>query len=505
MLKKYEVLLAPMKRSTGRIASLGLAAVFLTALPACRRKSETVKSDLHEAGYQLTAEDWFRAAGGDDVEALKKFVAGKFPTDTRNGAGDTALHATATHGAQEAADFLLNHGLPVDVLGAANRTPLMAAVIAGQTEMTRWLLRQGADPSLRDGEGYKPLMLAVREGKAGAVAELAPYDRGELDEALLLAALVGRTDVIDALTNYGASVYARMEDGRTPLMIAAENGHKDAVQLLLEIGSSRYTTDNTGRSVTDIATASGYPEIAAMVARDPLPGDLALETPEQVAESMDTFVDNAVAKSTGGRHASGSKSSRPVPGSIEGEVLSSPVAAEAPVGKSSGTAASTSASFAMPPLVMRYYREKEVPVSVRGVQGDVAVVRIAGTVPREVKVKTGDKIPGSRLTVIRVRKRIEDSKVTLGVPTEIPVVEIRDESSGATREWSAGFASNAHDPVALVEDEATGKRYVASPGQRFRGADGTEYIITDVRPNQMVIKAPATGDVRTIALRGPRG
>lgn len=494
-----------MKRSSGRITGVALAAVFLTALPACRRKSETVKSDLHEAGYQLTAEDWFRAAGGNDVEALKKFVAGKFPTDTRNGAGDTALHATAAHGAQEAADFLLNQRLSVDVRGAADRTPLMAAVIAGQTEMTRWLLRQGADPSLRDGEGYRPLMLAVREGKAGAVGELAPYDRGELDQALLLAALVGRTDVIDALTNYGASVYARMEDGRTPLMVAAENGHKEAVQLLLEIGSSRYTTDNAGRSVTDIATASGFPEIAALVARDPLPGELALETPEQVAESMETFVDNAVAKSSGSPRASGSKSSRPVPGSIEGEVLSSPVTAAAPAGKSSAAGSSASGTFAMPPLVMRYYREKDVPVSVRGVQGDVAVVRIAGAVPREVKVRTGEKIPGSRLTVVRVRKRIEASKVTNDVPTEIPVVEIRDESTGTTREWSAGIASSAHDPVALVEDEATGKRYIAAPGQRFRGADGTEYIITDVRPNQMVIKDPASGDVRTIALRGPRG
>lgn len=494
-----------MKWSTRRIAGLGLAAAFLSVLPACRRKSETVKSDLHEAGYQLTAEDWFRAAGGDDVEALKKFVAGKFPTDTRNAAGDTALHATASHGAQEAADFLLNRGVAVDVRGAVDRTPLMAAVIAGQTEMTRWLLRQGADPSLRDAEGYKPLMLAVREGKAGAVAELAAYDRGELDQALLLAALVGRTDVIDALTNYGASVYARMEDGRTPLMIAAENGHKDAVQLLLEIGSSRYTTDNTGRSVTDIATASGHPEIAAMIARDPLPGDLSLETPGQVAESMDTFVDNAVAKSTGTPRSSGSKSPKAVPGSIDGEVLSSPVQAEAPVGKTKAPASASSGAFAMPPLVMRYYREKEVPVSVRGAQGDVAVVRIAGAVPREVRVRTGEKIPGSRLTVIRVRKRIEESKVTLGVPTEIPVVEIRDESTGTTREWSAGVSSSAHDPVALVEDEATGKRYVASPGQRFRSADGTEYIITDVRPNQMVIRDAASGDVRTIALRGPRG
>ena len=96
-------------------------------------------------------------------------------------------------------------------------------------------------------------MLAVREGSSGAVVELAPYDREDLDPALLLAALVGKEQVIDALTNYGASVYARMDDGRTPLMIAAQNGHEEAVKLLLEIGSSRYTKDPEGR------TAAGIP------------------------------------------------------------------------------------------------------------------------------------------------------------------------------------------------------------------------------------------------------
>ena len=112
--------------------------------------------------------------------------------------------------------------------------------------MVRWLLRQGADPRLKDKEGFTPLMLAVREGKSGSVGELASYNREDLDPALLLAALVGRADVIDALTNFGASVYARMEDGRTPLMIAAENGHVDAVKLLLDIGASRFTTDPEG-------------------------------------------------------------------------------------------------------------------------------------------------------------------------------------------------------------------------------------------------------------------
>ncbi len=159
----------------------------------------------------------------------------------------------------------------------------------------------------------------------------------------------------------------------------------------------------------------------------------------------------------------------------------------------------------MPQLVMRHYREKEVPLRIKTVQGNTATVLIAGAPPREVKVRAGEKIPGSNLTVVRVRRRMEDSKVSAGQPMEISVMEVLDTSTGSKREWISGIPSNAHDPIALVEDAATGKRYLASPGQKFKGSDGAEYFISDVRPNQMVIQHVASGTVQTISLRGPRG
>ena len=473
-----------------------LAAIvfFLALLASCKKRSETVRSDLGEAGYKLTTEDWFRASRANDVPALKKFISGKFLADTRNAEGDSALHAAAAAGALGAADFLLNQGLAVDLRGAAERTPLMAAVLGEQTEMVRWLLRQGADPGLKDQEGFKPLMLAVREGRPAAVAELAAHTREDLDSALLLAALVGRADVIDALTNFGASIYARMEDGRTPLMIAAENGHVDAVKLLVDIGANRFSTDPDGRTAADIATASGHLEIAELISREPLPADLALESPVEIGKSMDAM-DVRTAVGSAPRAAS-----KP----IAGETLSAAVASEQSR-KSPAARPATGEVFPMPPLVMRHYREKQVPVNVKSVVGDTATVRIRGLVSREVTVRTGEPIPGSNLVVVRVQRRMEDSKLSLGQPTEISVVEVRDRSTGSTREWISGVPSQAHDPVALVEDAATGQRYLASPGQRFKGADGAEYLISDVRPNQIVIQETASGAVQTIPLRGPRG
>jgi hypothetical protein len=154
---------------------------------------------------------------------------------------------------------------------------------------------------------------------------------------------------------------------------------------------------------------------------------------------------------------------------------------------------------------MRHYRERELPVEVSTVEKETATLAIRGSSRREVKVRAGDIIPGSNLVVMRVQRRMEDSKLNLGQPMEVSVVEVRDNATGATRSLISGVPANAHDPLALVEDSSTGRRYTAKPGQRFKSKDGAEFIISDVRPNQIVIEEAASGATQTIPLRGPRG
>jgi hypothetical protein len=502
-----------MRCSARGLLGSALLALTVASVPACKKRGEATASDLSDAGYQLTTDDWFRASVGNDLEAMKKFVSSGFAADTRNAEGDTALHAAAAAGSQNAANYLLNRGISIDIRGRDEQTPLIAAVVANQTAMVRWLLQQGADPQIKDGKGFLPLMVAVREGSAGSVAELAPYSRGSLDPALLLAALEGKTEVIDSLTNYGASVYARMEDGRTPLMLAAENGHEESVKLLMDIGSSRFTTDAEGKTAADLATDAGHAEIAQIIARAPKPEELTLETPEQLGSEMEAFVDAAGAEIS--EEPAAEISSEPsvsareisaadrVPSrSIEGVTLSvSPPVSENPENPTQETVTPTNT----PPLIMRHYRESEVPVTVKSVEGKVATVRIAGSPAREVKVAEGQTIPGSSLVVIKVQRRIEDSKLTANVPTEVSVVEVRDSQTGSSREWISGVPSSAHDPIALLEDAVTGQRYTATPGQRFTASDGSEFIVSDVRPNQIVLENVADGSVQTIPLRGPRG
>lgn len=488
------------------LPAAALCVLAMAGMASCKKRHEVVNADLAEAGYQFTAEDWFRASRDNHAAALKHFVAGGFAVATRDASGDSALHAAARAGAEKAADYLLGQGLAVDERGAAERTPLMAAVLANQTRMVRWLLRQGATPRLKDKDGYSALMLAVREGCVGPVGELAVHSREDLDAALLAAALDGKTAVIDALTKFGASVYARMEDGRTPLMLAAENGHAEAVTLLIELGSSRFTTTADGHTAAELATQEGHPEIAALILAKPAAAELSLEAPGTIAAAMDAFVEMAAAEGGPDVLPGARPTVREVPAALEGVSLgTSDVTAGSDGSSNSGAASRVTAVPAGAPLVMRHYREREMPLEVKTVLNDTATLRIAGAAPREVNVRAGETLAGSRLVVVKVERRMRSGKANLGKPAEVSVVEIKDTATGATRELIAGVPSSAHDPVALVEDVTTGKRYTASPGQHFRGADGAEYIVNDVRPNQLVIAEAATGAVRTIPLSGPRG
>jgi hypothetical protein len=453
-----------------------------------------------------------------------------------------------------------NKGFTVDAKGAKGRTPLMAAVIADRPEMIQWLLRQGADSKLKDDDGFMSLMLAVTNGRRGAVEELAPYNREDLDSALLLASLVGQAEVIDALTNYGASVYARMKDGRTPLMLAAQNGHKEAAALLIDIGASRFATIDSGDTAQSLAVAAGHSELAELIEKGFAGDVLALESDEEIAEQMgeyldenqadpeEPFDDGALAANDGesGDTGDGLLAGNDDPGAgertdrdgaliggVAGALLGAAVGGETERGngRDTGTAGNspskapralagasigiledkgqatpiTRETDADLPLVMRHFRQRELPVEVKKVSGGVASLHMAGEEPRDVQIRAGEAIPGSDLVVVRVFSRTEHGKLNGGEPIEVGVVEVEDKDSGLKREWLEGRPASGHDPVALVEDAATGLRYLAKPGQRFRSEDGREFIVNDVRPAQLVIEDTSSGEVRTLRLRGPRG
>jgi ankyrin repeat protein len=502
-----------------------LLLVLAVMLTACGGRKKLSSNNLADAGYQLTANDWFRAAADDNPAALEMFIKGGFQINAKTAEGNGALHIAAEAGALKSAKFLLDHQFALDEPGSGGRTPLMESIRAGRFEMMRWLLKQGADPLAKDTEGYKPLMFAVKEGRADAIGDLAIHDREDLDAALLAAALLGQPKVIDELTKYGGSIYARMDDGRTALMVAAENGHAEAVSLLVDIGSNRFTTDPDGHTAADLAAAAGHPDIVKLLSADPSLAELGLQSDEQIGTEMAAAAETAgknldsstvrPLRSVGGGGAPAvpqeTLASRSAPPALEGQSLgqdpdTGEVTAESiPSGNAKGTPATVAASVNPIGLVMRSYRQRELPIAITHVEAESAHMQLRGTTTREVSVAQGQTIPGSRLKIVALRRKMHSGKENFGRPTEVSVVELEDSATGVHRELIAGVPASAHDPVALVEDQSTGRRFIASPGQHFTAKDGTHYTISDIRPNQIVVENTATGLTQTLPLRGPRG
>ena len=469
---------------------LGKFLVCLLALGvgSCKKNAEITDHEVQEAGYSMTQEGWLKAIRADHLTVVKKMSKSGFDLKARDEKGQLSLHIAAEAGSENVAEFLLDAGISINVADNEGRTPLMLSVLSGKAEMIRWLLKQGADPKLKDKNGYVALMLAVSNHQIKAIEELASYHREDLDSALLLAAMQGDAAAIDTLANYGASVHARMEDGRTPLMLAAENGHQEAVAILMDIGASRHATTEKGETAQSFAVAAGHKEIAEIIEKGFAGDVIALDSDGQIAVSMRKNINKSA-------DVLGTDESPQNIALLEGVRLSN--------FQKSGTRSGTMEQN--PPLIMRHYSQRELPVEVKKVSGDAATLRLSGKLSREISVRAGDTLPNSNLVVVKVSTRVETGKLNNSQPIYVGVLEVQDKVNGQSREWRSGIPVVGHDPVALVEDAATGNHYLAKVGQKFSSEDGREFIVNDIRPGQLVIEDVTSGEVMTLILRGPRG
>ena len=462
-----------------------LACLFFLGLVGCKKDRQQVNGEIEEAGYTMTQEGWIKAIRADHLEVVKKMAKSGFDIKARDENGRHSLHMAAEAGSIDVAGYLLDSKISINDTDNEGRTPLMLAVLSGRVEMVRWLLKQGADSKLKDKNGYMALMLAVANHQVKALEELAPYHREDLDSALLLAAMTGDAGAIDTLTNYGASVHARMNDGQTPLMLAAKNGHQEAVAVLIDIGASRHTTTEAGETAQSLAIKAGHPEIAEMIEKGFSGEAIALDSDEKIAM--------ALSNETNRPAADGKTPEKAV--LLEGAKISS--------SPKEGAASNSQARSA--PIIMRQYSQRELPVEVKKVSGNTATLRLRGKPAKEISVRAGDPIPNSNLVVVKVSTRTEVGKLNNSQPIYVGVVEVEDKQTGQRREWQSGAPAVGHDPVALVEDAVSGRRYIAKNGQKFSSEDGRQFIVSDVRPGQLVIEDVTSGEVSTLLLRGPRG
>lgn len=477
-------------KSANPFCLLALALTAALLLPSCGDKKEQASQELEKSGYEVTPEDFLRAAESGDVSALKLFAEQEMDLNTKDSNGWSALHIAARAGKQESMAFLLENGVKIDSPGLDNVTPLMLAAREGQHTMVRYLLRQGAKAELKDTKKRNALILAVDGNHPSCIEEIAPYSRGSLDTALLYAAAQGKHKVIDTLTSYGASIYARHTGGMTPLMIAAQKGHTETVQALLDNGANRYAVNEHGWTAAQVAAANSREKIAQTLDQEPMEEELTITESEEADEVAWTVpTPSEEEKQNPEFKPSTQEGDKTIPFVSNQELNASGEEPEQVADR----------------IVMIDYQEKPLPLMVEKTQpsasgGSEAQVRMLYGKQKKVVVKEGDTIPNTRFKVVSIRRMLNHSKITDGKPTDVSVVEIEDTTTGKRRKMTARIPATASEPWAvLLNLTGTGKYYAARAGQTFTVNGETRYTVTDVRPTQIILTSE-NGETVTIPM-----
>jgi uncharacterized protein len=120
----------------------------------------------------------------------------------------------------------------------AGRTALTHAASAGNVEMMQVLLQAGARPDLADAVGNAALHWAIERNQPEAAR---------------------------VLIEVKAPIDQENRRGVTPLMLAASHGNRTLVKMLLDAGADPRRTDYTGRDAATIADESRQPAIAQLL------------------------------------------------------------------------------------------------------------------------------------------------------------------------------------------------------------------------------------------------
>ena len=161
--------------------------------------------DVKDMGEQ-TALMWAARSGRLDITLL--LLAAGSDIDAKNTNGDAALNLTA--GSMSTSDGHTDVARALIDNGAKAKLTLEEATIVGMSDAVLAYLRKGASVHEPDGRGYTPLCLA---------------------------ALNGRSEVVELLIDYGSDIGHRTDDDKTPIQLALIQLHIDTVKVLKDRGA----------------------------------------------------------------------------------------------------------------------------------------------------------------------------------------------------------------------------------------------------------------------------
>ena len=103
---------------------------------------------------------YFDAARRGDVPMLDTFIEARYPLDTQDEKGYTALILAAYHGQAPAVERLLAAGADACAQDKRGNTALMGAIFKGELQIARRLMAADCNPDQRNGAGQTAAMYA---------------------------------------------------------------------------------------------------------------------------------------------------------------------------------------------------------------------------------------------------------------------------------------------------------------------------------------------------------
>lgn len=150
------------------------------------------------------------------------------------------LHLAASKGCLNITELFVSRGAYIDARNVSYMTPLHCAVSNGHVEIAIYLLTHGANADAQDDLGMRPLHWLALSGTVNAdLIKLLLVNKASLNNTdkdgstpLYLAALEGRTNMVESLLRLGADASKKNKLGRTALEIATLNGHKETASVI---------------------------------------------------------------------------------------------------------------------------------------------------------------------------------------------------------------------------------------------------------------------------------
>uniref|UniRef100_A0A8D0EBJ2 Ankyrin repeat and SOCS box protein 11 n=1 Tax=Salvator merianae TaxID=96440 RepID=A0A8D0EBJ2_SALMN len=214
------------------------------------------RSPLHEAAFQ------------GQLLTLKTLVAQGFNVNIVTIDRVSALHEACLGGHVACAKVLLEHGARVNAATLDGITPLFNACYSGSAACVNILLEYGARPQLEN-HYASPIHEAVKRGHRECMEVLLANDvdldqeHSQLGTPLYVACMNQRTECVKKLLELGANVdLGKLLD--TPLHAAARKSSAEIINLLTDYGASLTCRNSEHKCPLDLATPNSSVERALL-------------------------------------------------------------------------------------------------------------------------------------------------------------------------------------------------------------------------------------------------